>query len=90
MLEKQTRLYYVRDRKFPSITALIHHYSQFPLNPDVNTRLLYPVQGDQGDEYVALEPAIRGEWVEFICLLHVKCMNLVVSCVHAIKTLDTV
>lgn len=60
MQESQTRLYYIRDLKFPSIAALIHHYSQYPINPEAKTKLLYPVQSDQGDEYVALEPA-RGE-----------------------------
>ena len=61
--ENQTRHYYIRDRKFPTIAALIHYYSQFPLNPEANTRLLYPVRDDQGDEYVALEPAS-----ECVCL----------------------
>ncbi len=69
MQENQTRLYFVRDRKFPTISALIQHYHQFPLNPDVKTRLLYPVTGDQGDEYVALEPA-KGEFGMKYHILH--------------------
>ncbi|XP_011406570.2 PREDICTED: serine/arginine repetitive matrix protein 1-like isoform X2 [Amphimedon queenslandica] len=50
--------YYIRDSKFPTITSLIKHYQKFPINKDVNTFLLYPVQQEQEqEEYVALVPS---------------------------------
>ena len=54
--------YYIRDSKFPTISSLIKHYQKFPINKDVNTFLLYPVQQEQEqEEYVALVPSQQGE-----------------------------
>jgi hypothetical protein len=52
-----TRMFYIRDSKFPTIISLIHHYQKYPLNDQVQTYLLYPVTApEEQDEYVALVP----------------------------------